>query len=78
MCLYGNPRGGGLKRGLVPAGHMDVPCVTTGWEFKFIRFRDEGGGAPPRDVNVLIYILPWVLDLGGPLVPGLGPFLLHL
>jgi len=26
---YGNPRGGGLKRGLVPAGHMDVPCVTT-------------------------------------------------
>ena len=33
---FGNPRGGGLRGGLVPAGHMDVPCVTTGSEFKFI------------------------------------------
>ena len=32
----------------------------------------DRGGEPPRDVNVLIYSLPWGLDLGGPLVPGHG------
>ena len=37
----------------------------------------DRGGEPPRDVNVLMYMLPWVLDLGGPLVPGRGPFVIQ-
>ena len=77
ICLYGNPRGGGLKRGLVPAGHMDVPCVTTVWNSDLFDSTRRGGN-PPRDVNVLIYILPWGLDLGGPLVPGHGLFMYEL
>jgi len=38
----------------------------------------DRGGEPPRDVNVLMYILPWVLDLGGPSVPGRGPFVTNI
>jgi len=38
----------------------------------------DRGGEPPRDVNVLMYMLPWVLDLGGPSVPGRGPFVTNI
>ena len=47
FCLYGNPRGGGLRRGLVPAGHMDVPCVTTMWNSNLFD-STRGGNPPPR------------------------------
>ena len=39
-----------------------------GLSFRFVCFNEEGWEPPPRDVDVLIYILPWGLDLGGPLV----------
>ena len=55
---------------------MDVPCVTT--VRNSIYWIPIGGGNPPRDVNVLMYMLPWVLDLGGPSVPGRGPFVTNI
>ena len=67
-CLYGNPRGGGLRRGLSLRGtwtfHVSPRCG-----IQVYLIPRGGGGPPPRDVDVSIYILPWGLDLGGPLVP---------
>jgi len=37
---------------------------------------DRGGETPPR-CKCLMYMLPWVLYLGGPSVPGLGPFVIR-
>ena len=41
--------------------------VSPRFEIQICLISRGGGGTPPRDVNVLIYILPWFLGLVGEL-----------